>query len=63
MQGHVLHIDQNAPAQNAPQYVVVSAKKYRGRCGHHTNNFLDTLQADIKLGNKNLRNTILFINY
>ena len=58
MLGHVLRMDRSAPAQNALQYAVEGAKKYKGRRGHHTTNLLDTLKADIKHRNLNLRNTI-----
>lgn len=39
------------------RYAVVGAKKYRGKSGRHTTNFLDIVKADIKLRNLNLRNT------
>ena len=57
MLGHVLCMDQNAPAQNALQYAIEGAKKYRGRCGHHTTNLLDILKAEIMERNLNLHNT------
>ena len=58
MLGHVLRMDRSAPAQNALQYAVEGAKKYKGRRGRHTTNLLDTLKADIKHRNLNLHNTI-----
>ena len=48
MLGHVLRMDQNAPAQRALQYAVEGTKMYSGRCGHHTTNLLDILKVDIK---------------
>ena len=39
------------------RYAVVGAKKYRGKSGQHTTNLLDTVKADVKLRNLNLRNT------
>ena len=52
-----LRMDQNAPAQNALHYAVEGAKKYRGKCGRHTNNLLDILKAGMKERDLNLRNT------
>ena len=54
--GHVLRMDQNAPAQRALQYAVEGAKMYSGRRGSHTNNLLDILKADMKHKEMNLPN-------
>lgn len=57
MLGHVLRMDQNAPAQTALRYAVEGAKKYKSRRGRHTTNLLDTLKKDIKERMMDLRNT------
>ena len=48
MLGHVLRMDQNAPAQRALQYAVEGAEMYSSRRGRHITNLLDILKADMK---------------
>ena len=57
MLGHMLRMNQDAPAQNALLYAVEGAQKYKGRRGRHMTNLLDTLKADIKERGMHLRNT------